>query len=157
LWLARRRIGRGAVVAACFFVGTLVPALGFINVYPMLYSFVADHFQYLASLGVIAGGVAGMIGWQQTRGRPGSIGSGRAAGGVLLLVLGVLTWRQCQVYESRETLWRDTIAKNPTAWLAYLNLGVELERVNGNAEAIAMLENCLRLRPQEQGARGNLA
>src|SRR5262249_8394678 len=54
LWLLRRRIGYGPLVAVAFFAGTLVPALGFFDVYPMRYSFVADHFQYLASIGLIA-------------------------------------------------------------------------------------------------------
>ena len=53
LWRLRRRIGRGPLVAVLFFGGTLLPALGFTNVYPMRYSFVADHFQYLASVGLI--------------------------------------------------------------------------------------------------------
>ena len=53
LWLARRRMGRGPLVAVLFFAGTLGPALGFVNVYPMRYSFVADHFQYLAGVGLI--------------------------------------------------------------------------------------------------------
>jgi Tfp pilus assembly protein PilF len=53
LWLLRNRIGRGPLVAVLFFIGTLFPALGFVNVYPMRFSFVADHFQYLASLGIL--------------------------------------------------------------------------------------------------------
>ena len=35
------------------FAGTLFPVLGFLNVYPFIFSFVADHFQYLACLGII--------------------------------------------------------------------------------------------------------
>src|SRR4029077_8768352 len=54
LWAYRSRLGKGPLVACLFFVGTLMPALGFVNVYPMLFSFVADHFQYLASIGLIA-------------------------------------------------------------------------------------------------------
>jgi len=54
LFAARRRIGRGPLVAILYFGGTLLPALGFVNVYPMRYSFVADHFQYLASIGPLA-------------------------------------------------------------------------------------------------------
>ena len=53
LWLLRKRIGRGPLVAVLFFGGCLFPALGFVNLYPMRFSFVADHFQYLASLGLI--------------------------------------------------------------------------------------------------------
>ena len=58
LWLLRNHIGRGPLVAVLFFVGSLVPALGFVNVYPMLFSFVADHFEYHASIGLIALGAA---------------------------------------------------------------------------------------------------
>jgi protein O-mannosyl-transferase len=47
LWLLRRR-WRGPLAAFLLYGGTLFPALGFVNVYPFLYSFVADHFQYLA-------------------------------------------------------------------------------------------------------------
>ena len=54
LWLLRHRLGRGPLASWLFFGGTLLPALGFFDVYPMRYSFVADHFQYLASLGPIA-------------------------------------------------------------------------------------------------------
>ena len=51
-WLQRWR--REPLAALLFFVITLFPALGFFNVYPFLYSFVADHFQYLAGIGPIA-------------------------------------------------------------------------------------------------------
>src|SRR5262249_13857505 len=60
LWLLRKR-SRGPLAACLFFLGTLFPVLGFLNVYPFLYSYVADHFKYLASLGMIvlfAAGVA---------------------------------------------------------------------------------------------------
>ncbi len=57
----RNRLGRGPLVAVLFFAGTLVPALGFFNVYPMRYSFVADHFQYLASVGLLALLAAGFM------------------------------------------------------------------------------------------------
>src|SRR2546430_11245630 len=43
-----RKNSRGILAAILIFLGLLFPALGFINVYPFLYSFVADHFQYLA-------------------------------------------------------------------------------------------------------------
>jgi hypothetical protein len=53
LLVLRNRLGRAPLTAVLFFIGTLTPALGFFDVYPMRYSFVADHFQYLASLGLI--------------------------------------------------------------------------------------------------------
>ena len=59
LWAMRRR-WRGPLAAWLLFVGTLVPVLGFLNVYPFIFSFVADHFQYLASLGIIVPVSAGI-------------------------------------------------------------------------------------------------
>ena len=53
LWFLRGRT-RAPLAAMLFFAGTLFPALGFLNVYPFRYSFVADHFQYLASISVLA-------------------------------------------------------------------------------------------------------
>jgi hypothetical protein len=52
-WSLRNR-SRAPLAALLFFMGTLFPALGFVNVFPFRYSYVADHFQYLASLGIIA-------------------------------------------------------------------------------------------------------
>ena len=58
--MASRRRWRGPLAALLFFAGTLFPVLGFFNVYPFRYSFVADHFQYLASLGMITLASAGV-------------------------------------------------------------------------------------------------
>ncbi len=54
LWVLRNIIGKAPLAAVLYFGATLVPALGFFNVYFMRYSYVQDHFQYLASVGVIA-------------------------------------------------------------------------------------------------------
>src|SRR5213075_2233597 len=61
LFALRNRIGRGPLAAALFFCGTLFPALGFVNIYPMRFSYVADHFQYHASIGLIALGAALLV------------------------------------------------------------------------------------------------
>src|SRR5208337_3446809 len=59
LWRLRRR-WRGPLSGLLFFVGTLFPVLGFCNVFPFLFSYVADHFQYLAGLGIITPAAAGL-------------------------------------------------------------------------------------------------
>src|SRR5262249_33959997 len=72
LLCALRRKSRAPLAGWLLFVGTLFPALGFLNVYPFLFSFVADHFQYLASLGIItlvAAGTATCISRLGTTGR----------------------------------------------------------------------------------------
>src|SRR4051812_32714143 len=91
-WMVRSR-SRGPLAGVLFFAGTLFPALGFFNVYPFLFSFVADHFQYLASLGLIAlagGGTAWLLHRRRWWDRPAT----NALCIVVLATLGVLTWRQ---------------------------------------------------------------
>lgn len=116
LLLLRRRIGRGPLVAVLFFVGTLMPALGFFNVFPMLLSFVADHFQYVASIGLLA--LLAAVVWTHLPRKPAAAGSV-----VGVTVLMTLTFLQARVYEDQRSLWLDTLAKNPGAWIAASNLG----------------------------------
>lgn len=146
LWFARHRIGRGPLVAVLFFGGTLVPALGFFNVYPMRFSFVADHFQYLASIGLIVLVVAAALEFMSRVGPKGRSSAVAAAAGVLL-VLGVLTSLQTRMYRDIETLWSETIARNPGAWLAHNNLAPLLVLQGKLDEAIACSTEALRLRP----------
>ena len=122
LWLLRSRIGRGPLVAVLFFAGTLVPALGFFDVFPFRYSYVADHFQYLACIGLIS--LAVSMGTAICR-RAGTWGRtlGMVAAAIVMLILGVSTWRQARIYQDLTTLWRDTLMKNPQCWMAHANLG----------------------------------
>ena len=61
LWAARHRLGRGPVAGVAFFAVTLSPVLGFVDYGYMQFSFVADRFQYLAGLGVLAVVVGGAV------------------------------------------------------------------------------------------------
>ena len=150
IWLSRRQ--RGPLAGFLFFVGTLVPALGFVNVYPFLFSYVADHFQYLASLGVIVPAASGLtVLARRTPSGPSWIA------GFLVAILGILTWSQSGAYKNAETLYRDTLTRNPQAWLAESNLGSEILKVPGRAqEAIPHLQAALRLKPDLPEARNNL-
>jgi tetratricopeptide (TPR) repeat protein len=155
LWRARQRIGRGPLVAVLFFAGTLGPALGFVNVYPMRFSFVADHFQYLAGVGLIALATAGMsVGI-------GLLGQRRvflepAVCATLLAVLGVLTWRQTRMYADIETLWQTTILRNPDCSMARNNLGSAFVQQGRMDEAIAQFQNALAIKPDYAEAHNNL-
>jgi protein O-mannosyl-transferase len=155
LWLAVKKKQRGPLAAFLFFVGTLFPALGFFNVYPFIYSYVADHFQYLATLGVIVPAAAGLT---EAARRTSLAYSQRAcAAGVLLAVLAVLTWRQSADYQDAQTLYRVTLARNPDCWLAHNNLGSELLEMPGRlSEAISHFEAALRLQPNYPQTYNNL-
>ena len=121
LW--RIRAWSRAPFAALLMYGMVLgPALGFVNVFPFRYSFVADHFQYLASLPILAFFVGSIFWLLKTRVSPVVISAL-----VILLVggpLAVLTRAQSREYVDAETLYIKTIEHNPTAWLAYNNLAM---------------------------------
>jgi tetratricopeptide (TPR) repeat protein len=142
LLAARERIGRGPFAAALAFAVTLGPALGFVNVYPMRYSFVADHFAYLASvplLALVAG--CGMRLVPEPRVRQGILALAAA-------LLALLTWERSLAFRDAATLWRDTLAKNPQATIAHVNLGYDLHQAGRSAEALALFDAGLALEPQ---------
>jgi tetratricopeptide (TPR) repeat protein len=151
----QRRRWRGPLAGLLFFGGTLFPALGFFNVYPFRFSLVADHFQYLAGIGPIvlaAGGIATALGkWCREKPflKP-------VLCGVLLLTLGVLTWRQCGMYASLETLWGTTVARNPNSFLAHNNLGNVFFRNGRMDEAIGQYQKALVIQPRYALALNNL-
>jgi protein O-mannosyl-transferase len=144
LLMARRN--RGPLAGFLIFVGTLLPALGFLNVYPFRYSYVADHFQYLASVGIIVPVTSGML---ALAGRfHASKGLGVGLGSILLLILATLTWKQSETYADAETLYRDVLAKNPESWMAHNGLGNVLMQTRGRLpEATVEYETAERLRP----------
>jgi tetratricopeptide (TPR) repeat protein len=156
IWFGRRRLGRGVEVAAVFFAATLSPMLGFIMLWTFLFSFVADHYQYLACLGPLALAAAGMewgFGWAARRTpllKP-------ICCAVLLAILGVLTWVQCGQYASSETLWRATLARNPDSWLAHNDLGVNLAAQERNDEAAGQFKMAVDLNPDYAEPHNNLA
>jgi tetratricopeptide (TPR) repeat protein len=119
LWTWRQRIGRGPLAAVLLFGGTLLPALGFINLYPMRYTFVADHYQYAASIAFIV--LAVTLAARFLNPRSLAIG-----GGAIAAIFAILTFQQALAYHDARTLWEDTIAKNPDCWMAENNLAVLL-------------------------------
>ena len=161
-WLARKN--RGPLAGFLFFAGTLFPALGFLNVYPFRYSYVADHFQYLAILGIVVPAAAGLT---VLAGRisPGRISPGRvspsmlaavALAALLLTALGAATHQQSGMYRDYETLFRGTLARNPGSSFLHSNLGVILMSTGREPEAAAEFEAAVRLTPDSPDYRVNL-
>jgi tetratricopeptide (TPR) repeat protein len=150
LFLARRRLGKGPIVAVLGYLAMLFPVLGFLNVYPMRYSFVADHFQYHASVVFLAAMAAASV-----RLMPGLARRRRLAAVAALPVLvwlGSLTWSRCLVFRDPVRLWADTLTKNPSSWLAHSKLGNELAKRGRLNEAIAHYRRVIEMRPNDKSA-----
>jgi protein O-mannosyl-transferase len=153
-WLSRR--WRAPMAGLLFFIVTLFPVLGFLNVYPFIYSLVADHFQYLASLGIIVLVAAGIV-WLLERRQLWRQASGDVLCAALLTSLTILTWRQSAMYTNAETLWRTTIERNPKAWMAHNNLGTVLLQQGQVDEAIVHFRKAFEIKADNLEARANLA
>ena len=155
LWHFRPRIGRGPLAGALFFAVTLSPVLGFVDYRYMQYAFVADRFQYLAGIGVMA-----VVIGSATFGvrRLSNLWQKGAMGGaaVVLVVLGMLTWRQANIWRDDETLNRHIIALNPQARNTHFNLGKTLYQQGRYEEALAVTRVAVKQAPNFSQGHSNL-
>jgi Flp pilus assembly protein TadD len=126
LFVLRTRLGRGPLAAALLFGGVLFPALGFFDVYPHRYSFVADHFAHHAFPALLALAAAGAVALARAAGADNNAGKRAVAlglAGAVLALPGAGTFRQCFQYKNLETLWAETARRNPGSWMAWQSLG----------------------------------
>jgi tetratricopeptide (TPR) repeat protein len=114
-WFARHTLGRGPLAAILLFCGCLFPALGFFDVYPFKFSFVADHFAYHAMPAFLSATAALLAVAAARLGRSRELIFAAAAA---CLGLGLITIARVPVYDDLETLCIDTLAKSPRCWAA---------------------------------------
>jgi Flp pilus assembly protein TadD len=155
-WRFRERLGRGPLAFLLLFSGVLFPALGFFNVYPMRFSWVADHFAYQAVAVFAASAVCGAASW--TAGwRTAPKRAAAACAVAVIVLLGTLTFRQSRIYRDEETLWSATLKKNAACFICHTNYGIWLMEKGRDPEAAAHLEASVRLKPDEVPTLLNLA
>jgi protein O-mannosyl-transferase len=148
LWALRKQIGRGPLTAILFFAGSVLPALGFFNIYFMRFSLVSDHFQYLPSIGILIFAVVGVARITGKRLPLFAI--------LLLLGLGHLTWKQIPIYKNDFNLWSDTVQKNPNAWMAHYNLANVFIAEQKIKEAVFHYQRAIQIKPDFPRAHYNL-
>lgn len=154
IWRMRRAVGRGLETGVLFFVATLSPLLGFVMLYTFCYSFVTDHYVYVAMIGFVAIAVAGLLTVGDRLNAGAAVRALSAA--VLLVTLGTLTWRQARMYRDLETLWRATLERNPESYMAHNNLATILLSRGDLGDAIGHLERALEIRPGHFNSLYNL-
>ena len=155
LWFARRWIGRGPLAGALFFVVTLSPVLGFIDYGYMQFSFVADRFQYLAGIGVIAVLIAAAV-YVVDRLPNTARQAVPGLAGIVLATFGVLTWQQAGIYKDEVALFSHVVALNPVARDAHLNLGSALLQADRVEEGLAASRIAAEQRPDTPGPYASL-
>ncbi len=156
VWAIRKR-SRAPLALWLLFAGSLFPVMGFFNVFAFSFSYVADHFQYLAvpvfAIALAVGVTGAVRTWVP-----------RMAGMELVPVLVVgcglalLTHRQSRLYVADETLFRANIAANPDSWMAHHILATKAARDPARRdEAITLYRRALELRADNPDSMAALA
>jgi len=159
LLVHRKPWTRALRFALAYFVITLLPILGFVDIFFMKFSLVADHWQYFAIIGIITLVCAGLALWLQ-RGLPHGTRDRNAwrlaVIACVFAALGTLSYRQARIYTNVETLWKDTLEKNRESWLAHNNLGDALNESGRPREAVPHFQKALQINPDFADAHNNL-
>ena len=135
-WLGRHRVGRGPLAGVLFFAVTLSPVLGFLDYGYMQRSFVADRFQYLAAAGVMA--VAAAAAAHGARRLPDRWKTGaRGLVGVVLVLLGTMTWHQAGIYRDEITFFGHVLSLNPRQPYAHGRVTIGLSQTGRLEEGLA--------------------
>ncbi len=155
LWWKRASRWKPVFFAAVYFAALLFPVLGFFSVYFFRYSFVGDHFQYLASMGPLALAAAGLtVALRQAP--PALVRAAPFAGGLLVVALALLSWRHAANFRSNVTLWQSTVARNPTCLMAWLNLGDHYTKLRQYEASVATFRHALTLSPDDVDGHNDL-
>ncbi len=155
-----------ALILLVLVAGTVVglkrsPAIGFIgawffvilgptsSVVPIAYQPMAESRMYLPLAAVVVLEVMGIYALAGRR--------TVAVVAVLAAGLGVLTMQRNEDYRTDIAIWADAVAKRPENSRAHCNLGVVLTRTGRIPEAVAHLDQALRITPGYAEAHYNLA
>ncbi len=154
-WIKRKTWAQPYFFALAYFLVVLFPFLGLVDQSFWVYSFVEDHLQYLAGMGLLALVGAGFVRLADSI-FPGKPWLQSMLGAGMLLILGTLSWQRARAFESDETLWTDNLAKNPNCWAGENNLGYALAQKGQVDDAILHYQKALEIKPDNASAYTNL-
>lgn len=146
LWFARRRIGRGPLACWLFYVATLSPVLGIQYFHFLIFSPMADRYQYLASAGpfIGVGVLAGrFIASRRFEARAWVCG----AAAIALTSLATLTWQREAYFHDPEKLFGQAVNIAPESVFANFNLGCAYLEQQRYAEAEGIFARTVELKP----------
>ena len=149
-WRFRDR--RYLTVGWCWYLGTLVPVIGLVQVGVQS---MADRYTYLPLIGP-----AVMIAWgarDLLTSRPYGKAILAAGAGLILILCACRTADQVGVWKNPETLYTSAAAAVPDNWWAYNNLGAVLASSGRMDEASRWFARSLALMPDYPGANKNMA
>ena len=149
VWQARQR--PYFFVGWFWFVGTLVPVIGLVQVGVQS---MADRYLYVPAIGLFIAATWGVAELTE-RWPKRNILLGAGAAVVLVMCLG-LTWFQIQIWKNGETLFRHAVAVTKNNYLAYNNLGFFLENHGKTDEALDDYRKSVEINPFYEDARNNL-
>jgi hypothetical protein len=143
------RFTRKIVFGSLFF---LITAFLSLQLFPTGTALVADRFSYLPSIG-LSFIIAELALWIYRKGGRGSGMVVIAALITMVVVLSVLTWKRCGVWNNNLALWQDAISKNPDSYipLAYVNRGVAYVDIGADERAIADFDRALMIYYKRSG------
>jgi len=148
---AVRDRARPVLVGWLWYLGTLVPVIGIVQVGGQA---MADRYAYVPLIGIFiacAWGAALLV-------RQGLLPKAvaLAAASVLVVTLSLRTVRQIAVWRTTETLFLHTIRAEPNSWVGHYNLGVAANRARRYEEAITRFNETIRLAPNFADAYNGL-
>ncbi len=150
--IALRNTQRHLIVGWLWFLGTLVPVIGLVQVG---FQSMADRYTYVPFIGVFI-----MAAWSL----PGSgaekfgrwAGVSTALALAALMAFGVGSWIQVQYWSDSETLYRRALSVTEKNFIIHYNLGILLHAKDRNDEVIEQFTRCLEIQEDYAPAQDNL-
>jgi len=147
----RFREKRYLVVGWFWFLGTLVPMIGLVQVGQQA---TADRYMYLPMIGLLLMLCWGLADWAgERKARVVGLASAAALG---LAILGAITYRQVGFWHDSETLWTHAVAVTKGNYVAHVNLGETFLNQERTEEAAKHFRAAVEIRPTDPAAHLNL-